>query len=249
MSEMVSARQAEVRLRKLEVEIRAAYQQAHEAALTTVKYAIRCGRMLSEAKQLQPHGSFQRYVIDNCHCHPNTARLYMRVAEKYPELSEKLGDSVDKMSLNELDAFIRKHLTDNPRLPKQQSVVVLPEEDCPVTPEYDEVEDVPEEYPQDDDATGKDLAEPEGDCKPEQPYQQPPPRHDPRPGNHRGGSGAGDQRTTTCRATQQLIDQIQQHVDHLNTTCPHSQLHAIACSYLDGLEQTISKWERYQGDA
>jgi hypothetical protein len=61
----------------------AAIRQEHEAASTAARsalqHALECGRLLAEAKQAIPHGSWEAYVKDACSIAPRTASLYLRL--------------------------------------------------------------------------------------------------------------------------------------------------------------------------
>lgn len=141
----VTARQLEVRLERYTKEIKASYRQAHEAAVLTVKYALICGRNLNEAKRHCVHGSFERYVVETCGCHPVTARRYMRLAEHFPEVQERLGEeAVEQMTATDILEFIKKHVKKTPpKLPNRTEMFDLPAD--PEEAEPDEPTDLTSE--------------------------------------------------------------------------------------------------------
>lgn len=252
----VTARQLEVRLEKYTKEIKASYRQAHEAALLTVKYALICGRNLNEAKRHCVHGSFQRYVVDTCGCHPNTARKYMQVADHYPDLAEKLGeDCVEKMGLNELLEFIKKNYRSPKRLDPPESqksntrVCVLPPSGGEEEPEEptDLISDEDRVY----DDTGR-AGSTASDCGDDW-------LSDSQGGELVEGDATGDaegvggsERTEPPRDTpydfsmrvQHAIDGVQRELDRFHEAYPNMDLYARICGREDENSRDLALWSR-----
>jgi len=254
----VTARQLEVRLEKYTKEIKASYRQAHEAALLTVKYALICGRNLNEAKRHCVHGSFQRYVVDTCGCHPNTARKYMQVADHYPDLSEKLGeDCVEKMGLNELLEFIKKNYRSPKRLDPPESqksntrVCVLPPSGGEEEPE--EPTDLFSDEDRVYDVSGHDRGEADqaADCPSARPHSGLPERDRQTleaEGDDPAEAPEGDPLRGTaydlCMQAQRAIDALQRVLDRLNAAYPNTDLYARICGREDENSHDLARWSR-----
>lgn len=88
--------------------VNAEHRLARQSAETAVQHAIRCGELLSEQKARLPHGTFGKWIADNCEFSQATANNYMR-ASKNPNA---LGNSIRSLfpsgaSPSEHD--VRKH--------------------------------------------------------------------------------------------------------------------------------------------
>lgn len=59
--------------------INAAHTAVEQAKRDGARHAIECGRLLAEAKEVAPHGSWDQWLKENCQFSPRTAQLYMRV--------------------------------------------------------------------------------------------------------------------------------------------------------------------------
>jgi len=55
---------------------------------TSVACAIETGALLIAAKKKVGHGNFERWVANNCELSPATARRWMELADKRPELEK-----------------------------------------------------------------------------------------------------------------------------------------------------------------
>jgi hypothetical protein len=76
-----------------------AHDNACEAAAQAVAYAIEAGRALIDAKDIVGHGDWLEWLKDNVTFSDRTARLYMRLAEVVPAMSDEDRQRVAKMSL------------------------------------------------------------------------------------------------------------------------------------------------------
>jgi hypothetical protein len=72
------------------VELAGEINKEHNLCLNAMRdslqHAVNCGRLLMDAKELLPHGSWLPWLIDNCPFSERTAQAYMRVTQHYPEL-------------------------------------------------------------------------------------------------------------------------------------------------------------------
>ena len=78
-----------------------AHRHARAAAAQAVEYATEAGRALQEAKLSIGHGGWLDWLNRNVEFSDRTARLYMRMAETVPTLSEPNRQRVADMSLRE----------------------------------------------------------------------------------------------------------------------------------------------------
>lgn len=81
--------------------INAATQAAEASAKSALTHALTAGRLLIEAKAAVDHGSWEKWVIDNCTVAPRTGRAYMKLAESYPKLGEPYRQRVADMPLRD----------------------------------------------------------------------------------------------------------------------------------------------------
>jgi hypothetical protein len=68
------------RLPVIEAEIRAEHEACNGAAQTSLEHAIRCGKLLIEAKDMLKHGQWLPWLHDNCGLSERTAQRCMRLA-------------------------------------------------------------------------------------------------------------------------------------------------------------------------
>lgn len=107
------------RLPTLSDDIVAALSESRQQAQQAVAAAIRAGTLLTEAKALVQHGQWEAWLAANCKVSARSARAYMRLAEKWPELQN--GNAAAVLSLRAALAAIASPATepapDRPRLP------------------------------------------------------------------------------------------------------------------------------------
>jgi hypothetical protein len=82
---------------------------------TSVACAIETGALLIEAKKRVGHGNFERWVTNNCELSPATARRWMELAEKRPELETQL--TAKTLNLSDLNLSSARRLIAPPPLP------------------------------------------------------------------------------------------------------------------------------------
>lgn len=91
--------------------IAAAINDAHanveKAKLQGTKYAIECGRLLTEAKSTLKHGEWDGWVKAHCHFSARTAQLYMKVAKHVGDDKEK-AQRVADLSLRDVAAELAR---------------------------------------------------------------------------------------------------------------------------------------------
>ena len=86
---------------------------------TSVACAIETGALLIEAKKRVGHGNFERWVANNCELSPATARRWMELAEKRPELEKQL--SAKTLNLSDLNLSSARRLIAPPKPPVEGS--------------------------------------------------------------------------------------------------------------------------------
>jgi hypothetical protein len=77
-------------LAKLAEAIGGEHRKVEDAARDGLWHACEAGKLLENAKASVPHGNWQAWVEANCPFALRTARLYMQVAEHWPELRTKV---------------------------------------------------------------------------------------------------------------------------------------------------------------
>jgi hypothetical protein len=82
-----------------------------------VACAIETGALLIEAKKRVGHGNFERWVANNCELSPATARRWMELADKRPELEKQL--TAKTLNLSDLNLSSARRLIALPPPPKQ----------------------------------------------------------------------------------------------------------------------------------
>ena len=86
---------------------------------TSVACAIETGMLLIEAKKRVGHGNFEQWVSDNCQLSPATARRWMQLAEKRPELKKQLA--AKSLNLSDLNLSSARRLIAPPKTPAEGS--------------------------------------------------------------------------------------------------------------------------------
>ena len=91
------------------------HHEAVKASSGSLDHAIKCGKMLEEAKEKVGHGEWVKWLTQNCpEISERTARLYMRLATNQPELekvAKQNGNGVADLSLRGAAKAISKPQT------------------------------------------------------------------------------------------------------------------------------------------
>jgi hypothetical protein len=85
---------------------------------TSVTRAIETGDLLIEGKKRVGHGKFERWVADNCHLSPATARRWMQLAEHRPALEKQL--TAKTLNLSDLNLSSAQRLLAPPKPAPEQ---------------------------------------------------------------------------------------------------------------------------------
>lgn len=72
---------------------------------SALRHAYECGRLLNEAKMLQPRGEYERWVHKNFDFGDRTAQMYKRVFENWAVLKNKAEDMAS-LSLSQANKLI-----------------------------------------------------------------------------------------------------------------------------------------------
>lgn len=109
-------------LTALPAQIDAAIADVQKHAAGMVESAVRAGQLLLTAKASVAHGSWEQWVTDNCTVAPRTARAYMRLAERLPQLPEPQRQRVAEMPLR----WALQAITTAPEAPEAPRWVPVP---------------------------------------------------------------------------------------------------------------------------
>lgn len=71
------------------------HKAAIEHAQHAVEHALKCGRLLIQAKGQLPHGEFLSWLSEHCHVKQRQARNYMRVADNWQAIEAKTAPGAD----------------------------------------------------------------------------------------------------------------------------------------------------------
>ena len=82
-------RAGQVTLPDLANKINAEHEQCVGALTHGLEHAREVGRLLAEAKERVGHGQFQGWVAEHCHFSARSARRYLRIFIRWPELEAK----------------------------------------------------------------------------------------------------------------------------------------------------------------
>jgi len=129
---------AQMKLPELASAIIARVAQITSCLRTSVACAIETGALLIEAKRRVGHGNFERWVANNCELSPATARRWMELAEKRPELEKQL--SAKTLNLSDLNLSSARRLIAPPKPPEDQSAQKKPTSKPPATEQYKQIE-------------------------------------------------------------------------------------------------------------
>jgi hypothetical protein len=106
---------------------------------TSVACAIETGALLIEAKKRVGHGNFERWVSDNCQLSPATARRWMELANKRPELEKQLAAKT--LNLSDLNLSSARRLIAPPKpAPDQSEPASKAKPKPPATEQYKQIE-------------------------------------------------------------------------------------------------------------
>src|SRR6516225_1699913 len=106
---------ADMKLPELTRAIKDKVAQITSSIRTSVACAIETGALLIAAKKKVGHGNFERWVADHCQLSPATARRWMELAEKRPELEKQL--SAKTLNLSDLNLSSARRLIAPPKTP------------------------------------------------------------------------------------------------------------------------------------
>jgi hypothetical protein len=115
--------------------IKAKVAQITSSLRTSVACAIETGALLIEAKKRVGHGNFEQWVANNCELSPATARRWMELADKRPELEKQL--SAKSLNLSDLNLSSARRLVAPPNPPPTQQ---KPKSKPPTTEQYKQIE-------------------------------------------------------------------------------------------------------------
>jgi hypothetical protein len=105
---------------------------------TSVACAIETGALLIEAKKRVGHGNFEQWVANNCQLSPATARRWMELADKRPELEKQL--SAKSLNLSDLNLSSARRLIAPPKPPAQSGQEEIKRPKPPATEQYKQIE-------------------------------------------------------------------------------------------------------------
>ena len=76
-------------------------ESAERHASKAVEAAVKAGGLLREAKEIVPHGEWEKWITDNTTLAPRTAQAYMRLAKQVTELPQEEAQRVAELPLRE----------------------------------------------------------------------------------------------------------------------------------------------------
>ena len=83
---LVDVQPMPVTLPELAEQINAEHRQCDQALQSGLEHAFKAGHLLIEAKKLCPHGTWLPWLEENFEGKDRTARAYMQVAQRWPEV-------------------------------------------------------------------------------------------------------------------------------------------------------------------
>jgi Protein of unknown function (DUF3102) len=96
----------DTKLSDLAGQANAEHANAQRSARQAVAHAVNAGKFLLQAKSLLPHGNWSQWLTDNFAASGRTARAYMLLAKRLPELNESKRQRVANLPLRlALDAL------------------------------------------------------------------------------------------------------------------------------------------------
>ena len=129
---------ADMKLPELTRAIKDRVAQITSHLRTSVACAIETGALLIAAKKKVGHGNFERWVADNCELSPATARRWMELAEKRPELEKQL--SAKTLNLSDLNLSSARRLIAPPKAPMPDQPPAPRPGKPPATEQYKQIE-------------------------------------------------------------------------------------------------------------
>ena len=105
----------EIALDALAAKIRTEHGAVRDAAETATQHAIRCGKLLAEAKNELVHGQWLPWLRDHCNLSERTAQAYMRLARKHGEFDEGKAQRVADLPVREAMKAIADVTDGSPR--------------------------------------------------------------------------------------------------------------------------------------
>src|SRR5581483_7901966 len=102
------------------------HQSVVDATVSALDHALAAGKLLLEAKDVVGHGNFGRWLATNFQrdgrrLSARTARAYMQVAKRWPELQAKRQRIADLSFRNTLQ-LLAETMTSEPALPPQTEI-------------------------------------------------------------------------------------------------------------------------------
>ena len=88
-------------LASLAVDINESHRSCLECSRNAVGYAVEAGEMLLRAKSLVGHGGFEGWIRKFTKLSPRTARVYMQVAQRWPELAKAKRQSAADLTIRD----------------------------------------------------------------------------------------------------------------------------------------------------
>src|SRR6516225_11458159 len=129
---------ADMKLPELTRAIKDRVAQITSSLRTSVACAIETGALLIEAKKRVGHGNFERWVANNCELSPATARRWMELANKRPELEKQL--SAKTLNLSDLNLSSARRLIAPPQPAPAEGQQRQGSTTPPVTEKYKTIE-------------------------------------------------------------------------------------------------------------
>lgn len=96
-----------VSLGDLATRINGAHRRCEDAARSAVQYAVEAGGLLIEAKSLHEHGSWTKWIEENCEFSLRTAQVYMFIAREFPKLPEEKAQRAASLSIRAAHRLIK----------------------------------------------------------------------------------------------------------------------------------------------
>ena len=111
----------EIALDALAAKIRTEHDAVRHAVETATEHAIRCGQLLTEAKDGLAHGQWLPWLEERCEVSERTAQAYMRLARKHGELDDGNAQRVADLPVREAMKAIADERAGNPMPPSPSS--------------------------------------------------------------------------------------------------------------------------------
>jgi hypothetical protein len=129
---------ADMKLPELTRAIKDRVAQITSSLRTSVACAIETGALLIAAKKKVGHGNFEAWVANNCELSPATARRWMELAQKRPELEKQL--SAKTLNLSDLNLSSARRLIAPAKPAPEQQEQPKPKPEKPKTEQYRKIE-------------------------------------------------------------------------------------------------------------